>query len=45
MHEDFWFVKAALVGVCLIAIIYDMLTPNSFAAEAVLGLAMIRSLP
>lgn len=41
MHEDFWFIKAAIAALCLVALIYDVLMPNGAASEAALVLAVL----
>ncbi len=41
MHEDFWFIKAALAALCLLALVYDTLTPSGFASEVSLILAVL----
>ncbi len=41
MHEDFWFIKAAIAALCLAALAYDAFIPAGYASEAALVIAVL----
>lgn len=41
MHEDLWFVKAGIAGLCVLALVMDGLMATGFAAELALALAVL----
>lgn len=41
MHEDYWFIKAAIAAICVFALIFDAVMQSGYAAEVALVLAVL----